>query len=234
MSRKRVRKDTNVNSPDNITGDDSTSTKNDTPAPTYTHEKEKGDLRDETIAILKTDKQFLQEELVKKDSFIRELIKKNQKKPGSLKASKKSPRIAISSSEEVIDSDESSSLSDSSLKRSRVTGSVTIYNNISLYSVRNTRGIIRRYLDTLEAFKKVKSMKAAFDAIGVDRNTIARTAIIAELHLAAPDVLKTMGQWNDKTETLSRFIGKCHSALTTEIKEKITQMKADGDLLPIA
>lgn len=62
-------------------------------------------------------------------------------------------------------------------------------------------------------------MKAAFDAIGVDRNTIARTAIIAELHLAAPDVLKSMGQWNDKTETLSTFIGRCRSALTTEIKE---------------
>ncbi|RXN19909.1 Inhibitor of growth [Labeo rohita] len=125
-----------------------------------------GDLRDETIGILKNDKQFLQEELVKKDSFIRELIKKNkERKP-----------------------------------------------------VRNTRGIIRRYLDTLEAFKKGKSMKAAFDAIGVDRNTIARTAIVAELHLVAPDVLKSMGQWNDKTETLSTFTGRCRSALTTEIK----------------
>ncbi|XP_043088672.1 uncharacterized protein LOC122334846, partial [Puntigrus tetrazona] len=214
--------------PDNITGDDSTSTKNDTPAPTYTHElatlkiqlqaeKEKGDLRDETIAILKTDKQFLQEELVKKDSC--------------LKASKKSPRIAISSSEEVIDSDESSSLSDSSLEEVKVKKRKHKHKKIALpladaighnrVRMRNTRGIIRRYLDTLEAFKKVKSMKAAFDAIGVDRNTIARTAIIAELHLAAPDVLKTMGQWNDKTETLSRFIGKCHSALTTEIKEKL-------------
>ncbi|XP_043089965.1 uncharacterized protein LOC122340412 [Puntigrus tetrazona] len=233
MSRKRVRKDTNVNSPDNITGDDSTSSKN-----------EKGDLRDETIAILKTDKQFLQEELVKKDSFIRELIKKNEEKKPGLKASKKSPRIAISSSEEVIDSDESSSLSDSSLEEVKVKKRKHKHKKIALpladaighnrVRMRNTRGIIRRYLDTLEAFKKVKSMKAAFDAIGVDRNTIARTAIIAELHLAAPDVLKTMGQWNDKTETLSRFIGKCHSALTTEIKEKITQMKADGDLLPIA
>ncbi|XP_043091704.1 uncharacterized protein LOC122341994 [Puntigrus tetrazona] len=224
MSRKRVRKDTNVNSPDNITGDDSTSTKNDTPAPTYTHElatlkiqlqaeKEKGDLRDETIAILKTDKQFLQEELVKKDSFIRELIKKNEEKKPGLKASKKSPRIAISSSEEVIDSDESSSLSDSSLEEVKVKKRKHKHKKIALpladaigHNLRNTRGIIRRYLDTLEAFKKVKSMKAAFDAIGVDRNTIARTAIIAELHLAAPDVLKTMGQWNDKTETLSRFI----------------------------
>ncbi|RXN38377.1 transposase-like protein [Labeo rohita] len=86
--------------------------------------------------------------------------------------------------------------------------------------VRNTRATIRRYLDTLEAFKKGKSMKAAFDAIGVDRNTIAQTAIVAELHLAAPDVLKFMGQWNHKTETLSTFTGRCRSALTTEIKEK--------------
>ncbi|RXN02312.1 transcription factor HIVEP3-like protein [Labeo rohita] len=97
------------------------------PAPTHTHEvatlkiqlqaeKEKGDLRDETIGILKNDKQFLQEELVKKDSFIRELIKKNEERKPGRKASKKSPRIAISSSEEVIDSDESSSLSDSSLE----------------------------------------------------------------------------------------------------------------------
>ena len=43
--------------------------------------------------------------------------------------------------------------------------------------VRNTKGVILRYVATLEAFKNGKSMKAAFDAVGVDRNTVAVVAV---------------------------------------------------------
>ncbi|KAK9976804.1 hypothetical protein ABG768_022005, partial [Culter alburnus] len=81
-----------------------------------------------------------------------------------LKASKKSPRIAISSSEEVIE--DSSTLSDSFLEEVKM----------KKRKQRNSRGIIHRYLYTPEAFKKEKSMKAVFDAAGADRNTIARAA----------------------------------------------------------
>ncbi|KAL0149617.1 hypothetical protein M9458_055144 [Cirrhinus mrigala] len=104
-----------------------------------------------------------------------------------------------SGSEEVIDSDESSSLSDSSLEEVKLKKRKHKHKKLALPAadatvrMRNTRGIIRRYLNTLEAFKKGKSMKAAFDATGVDRNTIARTAILAELHIAARDVSEVHG-----------------------------------------
>ena len=76
-------------------------------------------------------------------------------------------------------------------------------------------------------------MKAAFDAVGVDRNTVARTAIVAELHLAAPEVFESIS-WNERVESLSTFIARCRSLVTPEIKDKISKMKTDGDLLPMA
>jgi hypothetical protein len=85
----------------------------------------------------------------------------------------------------------------------------------------------------LEAFRRGKSKKAAFDAVGVDRNTVARTAIVAELHLAAPEVFESIS-WNERVESLSTFIARCRSLVTPEIKDKISKMKTDGDLLPMA
>ena len=38
-------------------------------------EKERGRLREETIAMLKSDKDYLQQELTNKDDFLRELLK---------------------------------------------------------------------------------------------------------------------------------------------------------------
>lgn len=42
-------------------------------------------------------------------------------------------------------------------------------------------------------YKEGRSMKAVFEDIGVDHNTIARTAVIAELSLAGPEVFKAIG-----------------------------------------
>ncbi|XP_056466622.1 uncharacterized protein LOC130405521 isoform X5 [Gadus chalcogrammus] len=99
--------------------------------------------------------------------------------------------------------------------------------------IRNSKGVILRYVAALEAFRRGKSMKAAFDAVGVDRNTVARTATVAELHLAAPEVFESIS-WNERVESLSTFIARCRSLVTPEIKDKISKMKTDGDLLPMA
>ena len=77
-------------------------------------------------------------------------------------------------------------------------------------------------------------MKSAFEEVGVDRNTIARTAVIAELSLAAPEAFRALGQWNEKFEKLSTFVDRCRAAITAEIKECISKMKENGALLPIA
>lgn len=102
------------------------------------------------------------------------------------------------------------------------------------FTARNTRGIIARYKMALDAFNRGGSMKAAFDCIGADRNTVSRTAPIAELSLAGPDIFQNVGPWKERKEKLSSFIDRCRAAMTPEVKEKIAKMKEDGGLLPIA
>ena len=86
----------------------------------------------------------------------------------------------------------------------------------------------------LEAFKLGGSMKAAFEHVGADRNTVSRSAPIAELSIAAPEVFRSLGPWDDRKEKLSSFIVRCREATTPEIKETISTMKEEGLLLPIA
>ena len=91
-----------------------------------------------------------------------------------------------------------------------------------LCTARNTKGIIARYKMALEAFNLGGSMKAAFDHVGTDRNTVSRSAPLAELSIAAPDVFKGLGSWDDRKEKLSSFIRRCREAMTPEIKEDIS------------
>lgn len=44
-------------------------------------------------------------------------------------------------------------------------------------------------------------MKAAFEEVGVDRNTIWRTAPIAALSIVAPEVVRAVEQWDEKVES---------------------------------
>ena len=48
--------------------------------------------------------------------------------------------------------------------------------------------VVHRYQMVLKNFKKTKSVNRACNLYGVDRNTIALTAIIAEIHIAAEGV----------------------------------------------
>ena len=47
--------------------------------------------------------------------------------------------------------------------------------------------VLDRYRRVLSVFKKKKSITAACEKVGVDRNTIALNAPIAELAIGAPD-----------------------------------------------
>lgn len=61
----------------------------------------------------------------------------------------------------------------------------------------------------LQEFRCSVSMKVAFDRVGVDRNTISRTAATAELSLVAPEVLKRLEPWDEKEETLTHYAHRC-------------------------
>lgn len=100
-------------------------------------------------------------------------------------------------------------------------------------AVKNVVGVIARYMAALQEFRRSVSMKVAFDRVGVDRNTISRTAAIAELSLAAPEVFHALAPWDEKEETLAHYAHRCRQAMDENIKAKIKTMKAKGELLPI-
>ncbi|TUH72447.1 hypothetical protein Baya_16870 [Bagarius yarrelli] len=99
--------------------------------------------------------------------------------------------------------------------------------------MKNVVGVIARYMTALQEFRRSVSMKVAFDRVGVDRNTISRTAAIAELSLAAPEVFHALPPWDEKEETLAHYAVRCRQAMDENIKAKIKAMKARGELLPI-
>lgn len=75
-------------------------------------------------------------------------------------------------------------------------------------------------------------MKKAFAKINVDRNTIARTAVIAELAITFPDTFKDLLPGDN--EKISEFAERCRKAVTKEMAITITAKKKSGELLPIA
>ncbi|XP_059214252.1 uncharacterized protein LOC131992639 [Centropristis striata] len=99
--------------------------------------------------------------------------------------------------------------------------------------MKNVVGVIARYMAALQEFRRSVSMKVAFDRVGVDRNTISRTAAIAELSLAAPEVFHGLAPWDEKEETLAHYSHRCKQAMDDNIRAKIKTMKAKGELLPI-
>ncbi|XP_056154985.1 coiled-coil domain-containing protein 106-like [Lampris incognitus] len=107
------------------------------------------------------------------------------------------------------------------------------------YSRKRATGVqyvIHRYKQVLSAFIKKKNMSEAFRHLNIDRNTIANTACIAELHLAGKELIPLMGPFRQGEETLVSYAQRCSLFIDSdaELSKKIDQMKADGELLPIS
>lgn len=107
------------------------------------------------------------------------------------------------------------------------------------YSRKRATGVqyvIHRYKQVLSAFIKKKSMSEAFRHLGIDRNTIANTASIAELHLAGKDMVPLVGMFRHGEETLVSYAQRCTMIIDSdaELSRRIDQMKANGQLLPIS
>lgn len=107
------------------------------------------------------------------------------------------------------------------------------------YSRKRATGVlyvINRYKQVLAAFIKKKSMSEAFRHHGIDRNTIANTASIAELHLAGKEMVPLVGPFRQGEETLVNYAQRCTLVIDSdpELSRKIDQMKANGQLLPIS
>lgn len=96
-----------------------------------------------------------------------------------------------------------------------------------------TDGVIRRYKDVLRIFKKCGSMKKAFAKMNVDRNTIARTAVIAELAITFQDTFQSLLTGDEDQIKICVLAERCHGAINEEMAETITACKKNGKLLPI-
>ncbi|XP_076866530.1 coiled-coil domain-containing protein 106-like [Brachyhypopomus gauderio] len=92
--------------------------------------------------------------------------------------------------------------------------------------------VIIRYRKVLKTFQRVRTMTEAFNRHNVDRGTIAFTAAIAELAIVDPKAYESLAAMSTK-ETLAAFAKKCAAHINEETKNKIEDMKAKGQLLPI-
>ncbi|GAA6224642.1 uncharacterized protein KIAA1958 homolog isoform X1 [Lates japonicus] len=195
------------------------------------------------ISSLKQDKELLQHELTKKAELICDFLQdklrpekrwprcSNQMDPGSSHMTS-SDDVAGFDSPTLFDSFEEMELHPlehhrhQKIKRTREGENTRV-------RMKNVVGVIARYMAALQEFRRSVSMKVAFDRVGVDRNTISRTAAIAELSLAAPEVFHGLAPWDEKEETLAHYAHRCRQAMDDTIKAKIKMMKAKGELLPI-
>ncbi|KAG8010822.1 hypothetical protein GBF38_010085 [Nibea albiflora] len=195
------------------------------------------------ISSLKHDKQLLQNELTKKAELICDFLQdrlrpekkwphcSNQMDSGSSQITPPDD-LAGSDSLTLFDSFEEMELH--SLKGHRTLKSKRSRDGENTrVRMKNVVGVIARYMTALQEFRHGVSMKVAFDRVGVDRNTISRTASIAELSLAAPEVFHALAPWDEKEETLAHYAHRCRQAMDDNIKAKIKTMKAKGELLPI-
>ncbi|KAM7369197.1 hypothetical protein PAMP_013489 [Pampus punctatissimus] len=196
----------------------------------------------EMISSLKQDKELLQHELTKKAKLICDFLQdklrpekmwprcSNQMEPGSSHMTSSDDVTGYDSPTQFdfFDEIELHPLEHQILKNKRSRDGKN-----TRVRMKNVVGVIARYMATLKEFRRSVSMKVAFDRVGVDRNTISRTAAIAELSLAAPEVFHALAPWDEKEETLAHYAHRCRQAMDDNIKGKIKTMKAKGELLPI-
>ncbi|KAL0194822.1 hypothetical protein M9458_008394, partial [Cirrhinus mrigala] len=85
-----------------------------------------------------------------------------------------------------------------------------------------------RYKKILWHFSKGVTMSAAFKRVGVDRNTVAVNAPIAELYIAAPDKFKELLKNHNSQVKLSAFATQCAAAINEDsaIEDRIKALKA--------
>ncbi|XP_046902603.1 uncharacterized protein KIAA1958 homolog isoform X1 [Hypomesus transpacificus] len=206
-------------------------------------EMSRSQLMVETISSLKQDKELLQQELTKKAELICDFLQ-DQLRPEKRRAHSSNHTEAGSShmasfveeaafdSPVLFDSFEEVELHPLDRHRGLKSKRNRDGENTRV-RMKNVVGVIARYMAALQEFKRSVSMKVAFDRVGVDRNTISRTAAIAELSLAAPEVFHALAPWDEKEETLAHYAHRCRQAMDDNIRAKIKSMKAKGDLLPI-
>lgn len=90
-----------------------------------------------------------------------------------------------------------------------------------MFTARTPNDVLHRYKRILRIYKKGGSMAKAFNTIGIDRNTVALTAPLAEIMIAAPEFYKSLTAFDSSQDTLLEFVKKTVKKLQGNAKEKI-------------
>lgn len=87
----------------------------------------------------------------------------------------------------------------------------------------------------LKAYRRKNNITAACSRLGVDRNTIALNAPIAELSIAAPEKFAAFKDQHSIKDKLGDFAGKCLDAIrkSPEVEHRVNALKKSGKMLPI-
>ncbi|XP_027868252.1 coiled-coil domain-containing protein 106a isoform X1 [Xiphophorus couchianus] len=100
--------------------------------------------------------------------------------------------------------------------------------------VKDAAGVLFRYKKILLTYQRLKNMTKAFQIHGVDRNTVASTTPIAELHLVAPEKVAEVGEFDSSKEKLLDYARRCYLALDEETLSRVQALKKNNLLLPIS
>ncbi|XP_023813438.1 coiled-coil domain-containing protein 106-like [Oryzias latipes] len=213
----------------------------------------------EVIEELSTERDLLKEQLTQQppqpSSSVVALRGKRDKTPHMQSSSSESSSTSISSDSSFDSSSDYSSSDETTKKKKRKkknkkkktkimkkhkktdrAGEKT--HNKAYRDVKRARDpddIVERYTKVLKAFKKGLTMSGAFQKVGVDRNTIVNNAPVAELAIADQNKFSELKNCHLPNDKLSDFIKSCIEEIkvNSEIGEKIKQLKANGQLLPI-
>ncbi|CAJ1069756.1 Coiled-coil domain-containing protein 106 [Xyrichtys novacula] len=100
----------------------------------------------------------------------------------------------------------------------------------------NPQQVVERYKKVLGHFQKGKNLSESYNAVDVNRNTIAASASIPELAISAPDKYADVLQGYSRSQKLNVFVQECSKVLSEdpELMAKVDELKDEGKLLPVS
>uniref|UniRef100_UPI003AADD341 coiled-coil domain-containing protein 106-like n=1 Tax=Centroberyx gerrardi TaxID=166262 RepID=UPI003AADD341 len=141
-----------------------------------------------------------------------------------------------SSSEEEIEEGEEKAKEDNRKdgEKSEESGNVHLDKEVN-DKTQHPDQVLQRYNAILREYKRTKNLGAAYKAVGVDRNTVATTAPIAELAIVSPEKYRELLQIHRKEKKLLAIAKQCADVITkdAQLQAKVDDMKAKVKLLPI-
>ena len=94
--------------------------------------------------------------------------------------------------------------------------------------------VVNRYRAVLKTLKKTRSVTRSCERHDVDRNTIAMTAVIAEVYIAATEEEVRIPKFAGSQLMSYAKEWKAFFDNEPQLQEKIKQMKDNAELLPVA